>query len=81
MSAVQDYCEDQGYLNKGAERPKPDPLKNVRILMSTLSDAELSSLLAGLQQLEETEVPSEQILEVLERVLILTRCDRIFPDL
>ena len=81
MCAVQDYCEDKGYLDKPVAQPKPTPSKHVRILVSTLSDEELSSLLADLQKLEETGVPSEQILETLERVLILTRCDRIFSDL
>lgn len=81
MCAVQDYCEDHGYLNAPAAQPKPDPLKHLRILLSTLSDTELSSLMSGMQKLEETGVPSEQILGLLERTLILTRCDRIFPDL
>lgn len=81
MCAVQDYCEDNGYLINAATRPKPNPLKHMRSLLGGLGDAELMTLLSDIQKLEVTGVPSEDILEYLDRILIMVRCDQIFPDL
>jgi hypothetical protein len=81
MCAVQDYWEDIGHPGHAVARPKPNPLKHMRMLLGSLGNAELSTLLSDIQKLEDTGVPSEDLIEFLDRIVIMTRCDRIFPDL
>ena len=81
MSAVHEYWDDNASPSNAVARPNPNPLKHMRILLSCLDDSELIALLSDIQKLQDTGVPSEDLLEFLDRILIMTRCDRIFPNL
>lgn len=81
MSAVHEYWDDNGSPSNAVVRSNPNPLKHMRMLLSSLDDSELIALLSDIQELEDTGVPSEDLLEFLDRILIMTRCDRIFPNL
>ena len=81
ITAVEGYCESHGVLVGPKDGRKRKTSQHVQALLADLSDDALTQLVEEIAEMDRSGVASDRILDLLERIEIMQRCERILPGL